>query len=174
MSLSFNSRLHFPTPPSPHGQIEWHSESEHAINGRLYAGEMQFVHANADGRRAVVAVLLELGEASDPNLALAAGAKTIKMFQGHRGANHPVQRVGGDWGETEDLVEITSMNHGFAVDGESLPDGVVETHRSLFDGSNCGIAITGKQAFGVQYHPEASPGPQDSFYLFEKFVGMLG
>ncbi len=107
-------------------------------------------------------------------LALAAGAKTIKMFQGHRGANHPVQRVGGDWGETEDLVEITSMNHGFAVDGESLPDGVVETHRSLFDGSNCGIAITGKQAFGVQYHPEASPGPQDSFYLFEKFVGMLG
>ena len=107
-------------------------------------------------------------------LALAAGAKTAKMFQGHRGANHPVQRVGGDWGETEGLVEITSMNHGFAVDGETLPDGVVETHRSLFDGTNCGIAITGKRAFGVQYHPEASPGPQDSFYLFEKFVGMLG
>jgi len=107
-------------------------------------------------------------------LALAAGAKTTKMFQGHRGANHPVQRVGGDWGETETLVEITSMNHGFAVDGDTLPDGVVETHRSLFDGSNCGIAITGKRAFGVQYHPEASPGPQDSFYLFEKFVGMLG
>lgn len=106
-------------------------------------------------------------------LALAAGAKTVKMHQGHRGANHPVQRVGGDWGDTETLVEITSMNHGFAVDGDSLPAGVVETHRSLFDGSNCGISITGKKAFGVQYHPEASPGPQDSFYLFEKFVGML-
>ena len=106
-------------------------------------------------------------------LGLAAGAKTAKMFQGHRGANHPVQRIGSDWGESEGLVEITSMNHGFAVDGDSLPDGVMETHRSLFDGTNCGIAITGKRAFGVQYHPEASPGPQDSFYLFEKFVGML-
>ena len=106
-------------------------------------------------------------------LALAAGAKTMKMFQGHRGANHPVQRVGGTWAESENLVEITSMNHGFAVDGETLPEGVVETHRSLFDGTNCGISITGKRAFGVQYHPEASPGPQDSFYLFEKFVGML-
>ncbi|WP_432200522.1 glutamine-hydrolyzing carbamoyl-phosphate synthase small subunit [Erythrobacter sp. W53] len=106
-------------------------------------------------------------------LALAAGAKTVKMHQGHRGANHPVQRVGGGWGDTETLVEITSMNHGFAVDGDSLPDGVEQTHVSLFDGSNCGIAITGKKAFGVQYHPEASPGPQDSFYLFEKFVGML-
>ncbi len=107
-------------------------------------------------------------------LSIAAGAKTLKMHQGHRGANHPVQRVGGNWGETEGLVEITSMNHGFAVDAASLPAGVVETHRSLFDGSNCGIAISGKRAFGVQYHPEASPGPQDSFYLFEKFVGMLG
>ncbi|NVD43739.1 glutamine-hydrolyzing carbamoyl-phosphate synthase small subunit [Qipengyuania atrilutea] len=107
-------------------------------------------------------------------LALAAGAKTAKMFQGHRGANHPVQRVGGGWDATEGLVEITSMNHGFAVDGDTLPERVVETHRSLFDGTNCGISITGKKAFGVQYHPEASPGPQDSFYLFEKFVGMLG
>ena len=107
-------------------------------------------------------------------LALAAGAKTVKMFQGHRGANHPVQRVGEGWGETTGLVEITSMNHGFAVDGDSLPSNVVETHVSLFDGSNCGIAIIDKRAFGVQYHPEASPGPQDSFYLFEKFVGMLG
>jgi carbamoyl-phosphate synthase small subunit len=106
-------------------------------------------------------------------LALAAGGKTLKMHQGHRGANHPVQRIGGEWGATEGLVEITSMNHGFAVDAASLPAGVVETHRSLFDGSNCGIAIAGKKAFGVQYHPEASPGPQDSFYLFEKFVGML-
>lgn len=101
-------------------------------------------------------------------LALAAGAKTVKMHQGHRGANHPVQRV------EDGVVEITSMNHGFAVDASTLPGGVVETHKSLFDGSNCGIAITGKNAFSVQYHPEASPGPQDSFYLFEKFVGQLG
>ena len=106
-------------------------------------------------------------------LALAAGAKTVKMHQGHRGANHPVQRIGGGWAETEGLVEITSMNHGFAVDGETLPDNIHETHKSLFDGSNCGIEIIGKRAFGVQYHPEASPGPQDSFYLFEKFVGGL-
>ena len=104
-------------------------------------------------------------------LALAAGAKTVKMHQGHRGANHPVQRVGGDF--ADGVVEITSMNHGFAVDASTLPGGVVETHKSLFDGSNCGIAITGKNAFSVQYHPEASPGPQDSFYLFEKFVGAL-
>ena len=105
-------------------------------------------------------------------LALAAGARTVKMHQGHRGANHPVQRVGGDF--ADGVVEITSMNHGFAVDAATLPGGVVETHKSLFDGSNCGIAITGKNAFSVQYHPEASPGPQDSFYLFEKFVGGLG
>ncbi|WFL76976.1 glutamine-hydrolyzing carbamoyl-phosphate synthase small subunit [Altererythrobacter arenosus] len=107
-------------------------------------------------------------------LALAAGAKTAKMHQGHRGANHPVQRVGAGWGESEGLVEITSMNHGFAVDADTLPEHVEQTHVSLFDGSNCGISIKGKKAFGVQYHPEASPGPQDSFYLFEKFVGMLG
>jgi carbamoyl-phosphate synthase small subunit len=107
-------------------------------------------------------------------LALAAGAKTIKMHQGHRGANHPVQRVGEGWGETTGLVEITSMNHGFAVDADTLPETLEQTHVSLFDGSNCGIAVKGKKAFGVQYHPEASPGPQDSFYLFEKFVGGLG
>jgi carbamoyl-phosphate synthase small subunit len=101
-------------------------------------------------------------------LALAAGASTTKMHQGHRGANHPVKRL------EDGVVEITSMNHGFAVDGASLPEGVEETHVSLFDGSNCGIAVTGKRAFGVQYHPEASPGPMDSFYLFERFVGMLG
>ncbi|MFT4054434.1 MAG: glutamine-hydrolyzing carbamoyl-phosphate synthase small subunit [Novosphingobium sp.] len=101
-------------------------------------------------------------------LGIAAGAKTSKMFQGHRGANHPVKR------HADGVVEITSMNHGFAVDNTCLPDNVEETHVSLFDGTNCGIAIKGKRAFGVQYHPEASPGPQDSFYLFEKFVGMLG
>jgi carbamoyl-phosphate synthase small subunit len=100
-------------------------------------------------------------------LGLAAGAKTTKMHQGHRGANHPVKRL------ADGVVEITSMNHGFAVDNAALPDTVEETHVSLFDGSNCGIAIKGKKAFGVQYHPEASPGPQDSFYLFERFVGML-
>ncbi|MHA4835697.1 glutamine-hydrolyzing carbamoyl-phosphate synthase small subunit [Sphingopyxis sp. MSC1_008] len=100
-------------------------------------------------------------------LGIAAGAKTVKMHQGHRGANHPVQRA------EDGVVEITSMNHGFAVDASTLPASVVETHKSLFDGSNCGIAITGKNAFSVQYHPEASPGPQDSFYLFEKFVGGL-
>ncbi|EJU13953.1 carbamoyl phosphate synthase small subunit [Sphingomonas sp. LH128] len=101
-------------------------------------------------------------------LGIAAGAKTSKMFQGHRGANHPVKR------HADGVVEITSMNHGFAVDNTCLPGNVEETHVSLFDGTNCGIAIKGKRAFGVQYHPEASPGPQDSFYLFEKFVGMLG
>jgi len=100
-------------------------------------------------------------------LALAAGGKTIKMHQGHRGANHPVKRL------AEGVVEITSMNHGFAVDAASLPAGVVETHVSLFDGSNCGLEIAGKQAFSVQYHPEASPGPQDSLYLFTKFIESL-
>jgi carbamoyl-phosphate synthase small subunit len=98
-------------------------------------------------------------------LGLAAGAKTAKMFQGHRGANHPVQRL------SDGRVEITSMNHGFAVDADSLPEGMVSTHTSLFDGTLCGIELTGKKAFGVQYHPEASPGPMDSDYLFEKFVG---
>lgn len=100
-------------------------------------------------------------------LGLAAGAKTGKMFQGHRGANHPVKRL------ADGVVEITSMNHGFAVDNTTLPPDVEETHVSLFDGTNCGIALRNKRAFGVQYHPEASPGPQDSFYLFENFVGML-
>nr|WP_255536451.1 glutamine-hydrolyzing carbamoyl-phosphate synthase small subunit [Pacificimonas pallii] len=100
-------------------------------------------------------------------LGLAAGAKTAKMFQGHRGANHPVQRL------SDGRVEITSMNHGFAVDADTLPDGVEATHTSLFDGTLCGIELTGKRAFGVQYHPEASPGPMDSDYLFQKFVGAL-
>jgi carbamoyl-phosphate synthase small subunit len=100
-------------------------------------------------------------------LGLAAGAKTTKMHQGHRGANHPVKRL------EDGVVEITSMNHGFAVDNSALPETVEETHVSLFDGSNCGIAVRGKRAFGVQYHPEASPGPMDSFYLFERFLGMV-
>jgi carbamoyl-phosphate synthase small subunit len=100
-------------------------------------------------------------------LALAVGGRTSKMFQGHRGANHPVKRL------ADGRVEITSMNHGFAVEREGLPDYVRETHVSLFDGSNCGIELTDRPAFSVQYHPEASPGPQDSFYLFEKFVGAM-
>ena len=100
-------------------------------------------------------------------LGIAAGATTTKMNQGHRGANHPVKRL------EDGVVEITSMNHGFAVDNTALPDTVEETHVSLFDGSNCGIALTGRPVFSVQHHPEASPGPMDSFYLFERFVGML-
>ncbi|PTS72511.1 carbamoyl phosphate synthase small subunit, partial [Sphingomonas sp. HMWF008] len=100
-------------------------------------------------------------------LALAVGGQTTKMFQGHRGANHPVKRL------SDGAVEITSMNHGFAVERESLPVTARETHVSLFDGSNAGIELTDRPAFSVQYHPEASPGPQDSLYLFERFVGML-
>jgi carbamoyl-phosphate synthase small subunit len=97
-------------------------------------------------------------------LALALGAKTIKMNHGHHGANHPVKDL-----ETG-KVEITSMNHGFTVDSQTLPSGVKETHVSLFDGSNCGIRMTDRQVFSVQYHPEASPGPQDSAYLFDRFA----
>ena len=100
-------------------------------------------------------------------LALALGAKTMKMDQGHHGANHPVKDY------TTNKVEIVSMNHGFAVDQKSLPDTVIETHVSLFDGSNCGIQLKGKPVFSVQHHPEASPGPQDSFYLFERFAKAL-
>lgn len=100
-------------------------------------------------------------------LALAVGAKTMKMKQGHHGANHPVKDF------TTNKVEIVSMNHGFAVDRDSLPKNAVETHVSLFDGTNCGIALTNKPAFSVQHHPEASPGPRDSHYLFDRFVAMM-
>ncbi|MGQ0532761.1 MAG: glutamine-hydrolyzing carbamoyl-phosphate synthase small subunit [Caulobacteraceae bacterium] len=100
-------------------------------------------------------------------LGLALGAKTMKMAQGHHGANHPVKDK--DTGK----VEIVSMNHGFAIDAKTLPKGVKETHVSLFDGSNCGIEIDGKPVFSVQYHPEASPGPQDSHYLFERFAKLM-
>src|SRR3546814_9309143 len=96
------------------------------------------------------------------------GAKTSKMFQGHRGSNHPVKML------EDGVVDITSMNHCFAIDNDTLPDNVRTTHVSLFDCSNCGIALTDKPAFSVQYHPEASPGPQDSFYLFQRFVEGLG
>ena len=100
-------------------------------------------------------------------LALALGARTVKMHQGHHGANHPVKDF------TTDKVEIVSMNHGFAVDAATLPDNARETHVSLFDGTNCGLALTDRPAFSVQHHPEASPGPQDSHYLFGRFIEMM-
>lgn len=100
-------------------------------------------------------------------LGLALGAKTAKMHQGHHGANHPVKD------HTTGKVEIVSMNHGFAVDSNSLPQGVEETHVSLFDGSNCGLRVSGKPVFSVQHHPEASPGPQDSHYLFRRFINLV-
>jgi carbamoyl-phosphate synthase small subunit len=100
-------------------------------------------------------------------LGIAVGARTRKMHQGHHGANHPVKDL------TTGKVEITSMNHGFAVDRESLPANVAETHISLFDGSNCGLALRDRPVFSVQYHPEGSPGPRDSHYLFDKFVELM-
>ena len=100
-------------------------------------------------------------------LALALGAKTVKMDQGHHGANHPVKDL------TTGKVEIVSMNHGFTVDRDSLPDSVIETHVSLFDGTNCGIALKDRPVFSVQHHPEASPGPTDSLYLFQRFADSM-
>jgi carbamoyl-phosphate synthase small subunit len=100
-------------------------------------------------------------------LAIALGGRTAKMHQGHHGANHPVKD------HTTGKVEITSMNHGFAVERDSLPGNVIETHVSLFDGSNCGIQLKDRPVFSVQYHPEASPGPQDSHYLFRRFVDYI-
>jgi carbamoyl-phosphate synthase small subunit len=100
-------------------------------------------------------------------LGIAVGGTTTKMHQGHHGANHPVKDL------VTGKVEITSMNHGFAVDRASLPGHVEETHVSLFDGSNCGIALKDRPVFSVQYHPEASPGPRDSHYLFDRFVALM-
>ena len=100
-------------------------------------------------------------------LGIALGGRTQKMHQGHHGANHPVKDM------TTGKVEITSMNHGFAVDKDSLPKSVEQTHVSLFDGSNCGIAMKDLPVFSVQYHPEASPGPRDSHYLFTRFVDLM-
>jgi carbamoyl-phosphate synthase small subunit len=129
--------------------------------------------ATADYAVPVIRQMLETGKPlfgiclGHQLLALAIGAKTTKMFQGHRGANHPVKRL------EDGRVEITSMNHGFAVERDSLPPNARETHVSLFDNSNCGLELTDRPAFSVQHHPEASPGPMDSAYLFEKFVGGL-
>jgi carbamoyl-phosphate synthase small subunit len=100
-------------------------------------------------------------------LGLAVGGRTMKMHQGHHGANHPVKDL------TTGRVEITSMNHGFAVDRATLPPHAIETHVSLFDGSNCGIALKDRPVFSVQYHPEASPGPRDSRYLFTRFTRLM-
>ncbi|EKY30104.1 carbamoyl-phosphate synthase, small subunit [Brevundimonas diminuta 470-4] len=100
-------------------------------------------------------------------LAIALGARTLKMEQGHHGANHPVKDL------TTGKVEIVSMNHEFSVDGASLPEAVVETHVSLFDGTNCGIALKDRPVFSVQHHPEASSGPTDSLYLFKRFVDSM-
>ncbi len=100
-------------------------------------------------------------------LGIAVGGKTVKMHQGHHGANHPVKDL------TTGKVEITSMNHGFALDAATLPGDVDETHVSLFDGSNCGIALKNRPVFSVQYHPEASPGPRDSHYLFDRFTDLM-
>jgi carbamoyl-phosphate synthase small subunit len=100
-------------------------------------------------------------------LALALGAKTMKMAQGHHGANHPVKDL------STGKVEIVSMNHGFTVDPATLPAGVEESHRSLFDGTNSGLAVKDRPIISVQHHPEASPGPQDSFYLFQRFADLM-
>mgnify|MGYP000215193181 CR=1 FL=1 len=100
-------------------------------------------------------------------LALTLGATTKKMAQGHHGANHPVKDL------ATGKVEIVSMNHGFTVDTDTLPAGVEESHRSLFDGTNAGLKVAGKPIISVQHHPEASPGPQDSFYLFERFAELM-
>jgi carbamoyl-phosphate synthase small subunit len=100
-------------------------------------------------------------------MSLALGARTVKMEQGHHGANHPVKDL------TTGKVEIVSMNHGFTVDRDSLPEPVIETHVSLFDGTNAGIALKDRPVFSVQHHPEASPGPTDSLYLFERFARLM-
>jgi carbamoyl-phosphate synthase small subunit len=100
-------------------------------------------------------------------LATALGGRTYKLDRGHRGANQPVQDL------ATGRVEITSQNHGFAVDSASLPAGVEVTHVSLFDGSNEGIACVEKRVFSVQYHPEASPGPSDSGHLFGRFMRVM-
>jgi carbamoyl-phosphate synthase small subunit len=140
----------------PHGVVLSNGPGDPAATG-VYA--IPTIKALVDSGVPVMGICL-----GHQMLGLALGGTTRKMPQGHHGANHPVKDL-----ETG-KVEIVSMNHGFTVDSATLPKGVVETHVSLFDGSNCGLRLEGKPVFSVQYHPEASPGPMDSHYLFERFA----
>ncbi|MEM8694546.1 MAG: glutamine-hydrolyzing carbamoyl-phosphate synthase small subunit [Pseudomonadota bacterium] len=155
------------------GEASYEDVMRHQPDGIFLANGPGDPAATGDYAVPVIKQLLETGKPlfgiclGHQMLGIAAGARTVKMHQGHRGANHPVKRL------EDGRVEITSMNHGFAVDIETLPDGVKATHVSLFDGSLCGLELEDRPAFSVQYHPEASPGPQDSAYLFAKFLGKL-
>jgi carbamoyl-phosphate synthase small subunit len=140
----------------PHGVVLSNGPGDPAATG-TYA--IPTIQALVDAEVPVFGICL-----GHQMLGLALGGQTKKMHQGHHGANHPVKDL--DTGK----VEIVSMNHGFTVDAASLPAGVKQTHVSLFDGSNCGLAVEGKPVFSVQYHPEASPGPMDSHYLFARFA----
>jgi carbamoyl-phosphate synthase small subunit len=141
----------------PDGIFLSNGPGDPAATGRAYADAQ--IRRLVESGRPVFGICL-----GHQMLATALGGRTRKMKQGHHGANHPVKDF------TTRKVEITSMNHGFTVDSESLPEGVEETHVSLFDGTNCGIALKDRPVFSVQHHPEASPGPQDSHYLFRRFA----
>ncbi len=144
---------------NPDGIFLSNGPGDPAATGAYAVGEIEKIVA---GGKPVFGICL-----GHQMLARALGAQTVKMKQGHHGANHPVKDL------TTGKVEITSMNHGFTVDRDSLPATVEETHISLFDGTNCGIQLKDKPVFSVQYHPEASPGPQDSHYLFDRFVSAM-
>jgi carbamoyl-phosphate synthase small subunit len=140
----------------PHGVLLSNGPGDPAATGEYAIG---MIRGLIDSKLPIFGICL-----GHQMLGLALGGTTRKMSQGHHGANHPVKDL-----ETG-KVEIVSMNHGFTVDRETLPKGVKETHVSLFDGTNCGIRVEGAPIFSVQYHPEASPGPMDSHYLFERFA----
>lgn len=143
----------------PAGVLVSNGPGDPAATGR-YA--LEAIRGVIDARVPILGICL-----GHQMLALALGAKTLKMAQGHHGANHPVKN--NETGQ----VEIVSMNHGFAVDASTLPADAIETHVSLFDGTNCGFRLTSKPVMSVQHHPEASPGPQDSFAVFDRFVDTL-